>query len=401
MRAPRVPKLAVILIVVGVLLAVFCLKAYSNYRSQDPINSNFFSFWLSGHMTWTGESPYDSAQFLRGFDQYGATYRPSKILQYPLPLMYFLAPIGLLPVGAAYFAWQVMIEIIIAVAVYILLRHEPGVWVLFPLVTLSLLFFGPVYLSLQLGAVGALSLLALALAILLLQNKQPLWAGVALAITFLKPPQALTLMLLIGLWFLCRREWKAIAGVAIGGFALVAVWAWRDPLWLVKFRGSSDALLGRTLGVQSNVYSFAYLACNQGIACMWGLGTAAALVVLALGAFLLWRNRARWSDWDAFSIIIPLSFVSAVYLWSYDQLLYVIPITWIAARLTARYRSYLPVIAFLIVLDVVSFVALGIQAHTQNDLLSLLTTLLVLGLCLWLQRGHAAAEMQGSAAAPA
>ncbi|MGE5073282.1 MAG: glycosyltransferase family 87 protein [Anaerolineae bacterium] len=375
------------------LAALFYWKADQNFRTHDYVNSNFFSFWVSGHMVWTGESPYDAAQWRAAFDAYHATYFPSKILQYPLPLMYFMAPIGALPVGTAYFAWQLICEVILAVAIAMLLRRQPHALGLVLLLTPFLLFFGPEYLSLQVGSVGAIALLAVALALLLLKEQHPFAAGVALSMTLLKPPQALTLLALVGIWFLARRQWKAIAGLAAGSILLLAAWLARDPAGIAKFRGSSDFLLGHTLGVQSNIFSYSYLACG-GVSCMWILGSIGSLLILATGAYILWRNRARWSDWEAFSLIIPLGFVTALYLWSYDQLLYVIPIVWIACRLLERWHSYVPVIIFLIVLDVVAFAALAFHAYTQRDLLNILTSLVVLGLFGWLTGRPAAPPPQ-------
>jgi hypothetical protein len=371
-----------------VLAALFYWKAEQNYHHQDYVNSNFFSFWLSGHMVWTGESPYDESQWMAGFDAAGASYRPSKILQYPLPLMFFMAPVGALPVGQAYFVWQLVCQMAIALTVHILLRHEPAGRILILPIVAFLLFFGPVYLSLQVGSVGAISLLGLTLAILFLETERPLLAGLALSLTLLKPPQALTVLLLAGIWFLARRQWKVIGGVLLGGLCLLAIWLARDPLGLAKFRGSSDFLLGHTLGVQSNVYSLAYLACDRSLNCMWVAGSAAASLILMLGTFVLWRNRLAWTDWQAFDVIIPVGFVSAIYLWSYDQLLYVIPIVWIVTRLFTTSRPYISVFVFLVIIDVISFAALAVQAYTKLDLLSIVTTLFVLGLCAWLlQRG--------------
>jgi hypothetical protein len=305
--------------------------------------------------------------------------------------MYFMAPIGWLPVGQGYFAWQLIFQAVIAITIFLLLRGEKGARALLVPIYIFLLFFGPVYLSLQVGSVGAIFLLALALTILCLQTDRPWLAGLALSVTLLKPPQALTLLLLAGVWFVVQRQWKVLAGIAVGGLALLVVWLARDPLGLVKFRGSSDFLLSHTLGTQSNVFAFAYLACGSNVTCMWIAGWVAALGVLAVGALMLYRNRSRWDDWQAFNLLIPLSFVSAVYLWSYDQLLYIVPVIWILTRFRRGQSGYLRAFAFLALLDVVSFVALGVQAYTQQDLLSILTTLLVLAAFLWLQRSAPAA----------
>lgn len=386
LRGIRVPKPAAIVLMVLVLAAVFFWKAEQNYLRQDYVNSNFFSFWLSGHMVWTGQSPYDAAQFKAGFDAAGATYRPSRILQYPLPLMYFMAPIGALPVGLGYIVWQFISEVIIAVCVFLLLRlvHRPT-WLVLP-ISIFLLFFGPVYLTLQIGAVGAIALLSVALAVVCLETDRPLLGGLALSLTLLKPPQALTLLALAGVWFLVRRQGKAIAGLVLGGLVLLAVWLLREPQGIAKFRGSSDFLLGHSLGVQSNLFSFAYLACGRSQPCMWIAGSIAALAVLALGAYILWLKRARWTDWQAFSFIVPLGFLTALYLYEYDQILYMIPMIWIAARLLARPRPYLLLFAALVSIDLVSLIALAVTAYTQVDIPSIATTLLVLGAFLLMQR---------------
>ena len=237
-----------------------------------------------------------------------------------------------------------------------------------------MLFFGPAYLSLQVGSIGAIALAVLVGAILLLDRGRTFLAGLLLSLLILKPSQALPILLLIGLWFLFERNWKAIVGMLVGGVTLLISGLLYDPQWIQKFLGNSETVSARTLGLQSNVFGFADLACNHSASCVWIFGSAAAIVVMLFGAFYLWRNRRRLSAWQAFNIIIPLGFVSAIYLWSYDQLLYVIPIIWIAVRLLDRTRSYLPVFLFLIAIDVISFVALVAQATTHQDLLSILTT---------------------------
>jgi hypothetical protein len=98
----------------------------------------------------------------------------------------------------------------------------------------------------------------------------------------------------------------------------------------------------------------------------------------------LWKNQAKFTAWEAFNFIIPLGFISTLYLWAYDQILYVIPITWIAGMLIERNKNYLYAFLFLIGLVVYSFFALFMQATVTNDLWSLGTTLIVLGITLWL-----------------
>jgi len=381
-------KLSVMVFTVIVLGVIFYLKAMQNYTHQDYANSNFFKIWLAGHMMWTGESPYNSTQWLAEHNAFGVTWQPNETFLYPLPLAFYIAPLGLLSIGQAYIVWQIVSQIIIALTVFWLLRHWKGQAqrLLFLPLMIFLLFFGPVYLSLQIGSVGPLALAAILIAIFLLEHDQPIWAGMVLSLTLLKPPQGLTILILVGIWFLAHRDWKAIIGVTLGGIILLIAGMIRDPLWVIKFRGASALVLDQTLGFDSNVYSYAYLACNQNESCMWIAGTLGVIFMVAVGGYYLWRNHDQFTAWEAFNIIIPIGFVSTIYLWSYDQLPYVIPIVWIVGTLVERTKSYLHVFIFLVVLDVLSIYSLLVQANTQKDLLSIINTILVLGMCLLLLR---------------
>ncbi len=383
---PLILKIAFTTVTVVVLGALFYFRAMQNYMHVDYTNSNFFFFWLSGHMVRIGQNPYNQAQWLAGHAAFGATWIPNKIFPYPLPLAFFMVPLGLLPLGQSYIAWQIVSQIVIAITVYRLLQHwqEQPQRILFLPLTIFLLFFGPVFLTLQVGSVGPVALGAVLLSIIFLERDQSFLAGFALALTILKPPQGVTILALAGILFLARRDWKAILGMGLGGIFLLLLGIVRDPLWLVKFRGASEVVLDRTLGIQSNIYSFTYLACSQNVSCMWIFGTIGTILALGLGGVYLWRNRERLTPWEAFNVILPLGFVSTIYLWSYDQLLYVIPITWIAAKLIERTKSYIPAFIFMIVLDLFSFIALVVQANTRKDLLSIVTTVLILGMCLLL-----------------
>ncbi len=374
-------------IAVGVFLAVvFSLNTLQNLAHEDYRNSNFAKFWIAGHMVLTGLNPYDPAQWHAEHIRLGATSVPDRIFLYPLPQAFFLAPLALLPPQVAFVVWSLLSQVLIALACLILLnmlsRSRQG-WLFFPLV-ISLLFFGPIYLTLQVGSIGAIAMVVVLGSILLLNRHKTLLAALLLSLLILKPPQGLPILFLGGFWLLLKRDWKAIAGLVAGGLALLVAGLLLDPLWVQEFLSNSQAVSSRSMGLQSNVWSMAYLACRGAGSCTLALGGLLFLGLLAFGGWLIWRYDARLAPWELFNLIIPLAFISAFYVFGYDQILYIFPIVWIAGNLLERTRSYVPVFLFLIVLDVVSFVALLIQARTHSDLWSVITTLLVFGLNLWL-----------------
>ena len=346
----------------------------------DVPNSNFSFFWLAGRMILDGQNPYDETQYLAGHDANGMDWRPNNIFPYPLPLTLFCIPLGFFSMQTAYVLWQVVTLLLIALTIYILLRH----WqdkshhnMLVP-IFFFLLFWGPLYLTTHAGTFSVFSLLVLLGAILLLEKDKSLWAGIILALTMLKPPQGLTILLLAGVWFLARRDWKAIIGVALGGLVILIVGLIQDPQWIQKFLGAGDAVMARTLGVHSNVWAFAYLACDGASPCSTLLGGTLSLSLLGGASLLLWRNQAKWSAWEAMNVIIPVGFVSTIYLWAYDQLPYILPIVWIVGTLTQKQRNIILAFIFLILLDLISIFAIVQQALTDKDLWSLGTTLLVM-----------------------
>jgi hypothetical protein len=385
-----IPKILGTIITVILIGGMIFVRARISAASFDFQSSNFAFFWLAGRMVIEGENPYDEAQYLAGHKTYGIKWQPNKIFPYPLPLAIFCIPLGYLSLSTAYITWQIITLVSVAVTIYILLNHwkEAAPRRLFVPIFASMFFFGPLYLILHTGSIGAFAMLAILGAILLLQKDKSLLAGILLSLTILKPPQGLTILLLAGIWFLARRDWKAILGVAIGGISLLIIGMIQDPFWIFKFSRASQAVMDRTLGVHSNVWAFSYLACKGAAPCSTLLGAAGSLTLLGLGGFFLWKNQARLSAWEAFNVILPVAFVSTIYLWAYDQLPYIIPIVWIIGTLVERTKSYLYVFIFLIVLDLASFFALIQQANTSKDLWSLGTTIIVLGMVLimWLLR---------------
>jgi hypothetical protein len=382
-RAP-ILKIAGILLTVVLLGGMFYLRGMQNYTNQNYRNSNFFVFWLSGRLLTDGESPYNPDQWRAGHELYGSTSLREAIFLYPLPLAVFMVPLGLFTVDEAYLGWQILSQVLIAIVVFTLLNkwQKTEQNRLFIPVTLFLLFFGPTYLTLQIGSIGPLTLIILYATMVLFQKKHSFTAGVLLALTMLKPPQGLSILFLIGIWLLARRDWKSILGILLGSIILWVIGMSIDPNWVSQFLHSGEAAFDRRLGFQSNVWSLSFLLCNKNQYCSFALGGILSLLLLGSTAYFLWRDHAKLTVWQVFNIIIPIAFVATVYSWGYDQILYIIPIVWIIGMLVERMKSYIQAFIFLVILTLISFTALALHAYTLNDVWSLGNTVIVLGMVL-------------------
>jgi hypothetical protein len=364
---------------IAVLAAAFVQRALQNLAHIDYRNSNFVFFWLAGRMVCLGQNPYDAPQWLAQHVINNVAWRSDPVFSYPLPLAILLSPLGLLPLESAYVAWQLLTLAVLAGSVWLILRSSGARHLerlFFPMV-LALLFFGPVYLTVQIGGIGALTLGAMTAAILALEKRREYVAGALLSLVLLKPSQGIPILLLGGIWLLFQASWKGIFGLAVGSLALLLTGLILEPTWPAVFLSSAQDLIPRNLGLHSNVFSIARDLCAPGGRCTWILGGAAAVFLDAATLAYLWRRR-NLTQLAAFSFIIPVAFITAVYAWSYDQILYVIPIAWVAGQLSRSPRGYLAAFAFTVLVVTVSLVALALHAYTGTDVLSSITTLVVL-----------------------
>jgi hypothetical protein len=85
----------------------------------------------------------------------------------------------------------------------------------------------PIFASIGFGQNSLLSLFLLSLAYSLWRSKQPLFAGIVCSLALYKPQLILGVVLI---WLLdYRRDWKALAGLAIGGGLLAGLSFWATP----------------------------------------------------------------------------------------------------------------------------------------------------------------------------
>ncbi len=381
------------LLVFAAALPFFYSIAIDNERSVDYVNNGFFTFWLSGHMNWTGAHPYSAADWVGGHHANGATWIPNQIFPYPLPLALLMAPLGLLNMQQAYITWNILSQLIVALAILWLATFWEGLnrRVFAVVLLIAATLNSNIHLMLLTGTISALFLVFLVLALHFMQKKRDLAAGIALSLLALKPP-FLAIVALIGLWLLFRRNWKAIGGILIGGLALLGIGMLQDLHWVEKFRGASENLFNIRLGNQPTLISYSRLACAGDLTCALAIYVLAAIALTGLYAWLVWKKRAMLTPLMVFSAAIALGVLLPPYIWSYDYVLLVIPLCYICFELVRRRESYLHATLFLLVLDALSLGMVTLfwinpesNALTiQRDMWSIWVGILVLAAAWWM-----------------
>ena len=382
-----------IVLVLVALLPVYSLIAIYNERNVDYLNNGFFSFWLSGRMLGGGENPYSSIDWVNNHHVYGSTWIPETIFPYPLPLALITTPLGFFPIKQAYILWDVTAQVLIAGCILWLATRWTGknrqLYAIF--VLMAAILNGNIFLGLMTGTFAAIYLVFLTLSLYFFESRRSLLAGVRGAGRAFKPP-LLTITALVGIWLVFRRDWKAIGGIGGGLIGLWVTGLVMDPGWVGKFRGVSSNLLDKRLGNQPSIPSYARLLCSGELICTFGIYAVVALLLVGLFAWLIWKKHASLSPLMAFSAAISLGVLLPPYLWSYDYVLLIIPICYIAFELILRRASYLYSTLFLLVLDIISIIGLVLfwknpesEALTiQRDMWSIWVAVLVLVICWWM-----------------
>lgn len=347
------------LLVLVALLPLYYLIAINNERNVDYLNNGFFTFWLAGHLPWGGGHPYSSLDWVNGHHANGATWIPNQIFPYPLPLALVTAPLGLLPIDKAYILWDVLAQVLIALCILWLATRWEGanrrLFVIFVLA--AAILNGNIFLGLMTGTFAAFFLALLTLALYFMEKRQPFLAGMALAGLALKPP-LLTVVALIGLWLLFRRNWRAVGGILAGGLGFLLIGMLQDIHWVEKFLGASENLLNMRLGNQPTIISYTRLVCHGDLNCAFIAYGLIVLVLTGIFAWLTWKRRAELSPLMVFSAATVLGVLLPPYIWSYDYTLLVIPICYVSFDLIRRRETYLYSTLFLLIMDVLSIIGL-------------------------------------------
>ncbi len=348
-----------ILLVLICLLPVYTLIAINNERSVDYVNNGFFTFWLSGSMAWTGGHPYNSTDWVNGHHTNGATWIPNKIFPYPLPLALLTAPLGFFPIGQAYIIWDILAQFMIAGCILYLAKQWAGLnKQLFAVFVLTATILnGNIFLGLMTGTISALFLLFLTLSLFFFNRNKPILAGIMLAGLALKPP-LLTITFLIGLWLLIHQNWKAIAGITIGGIGLLLIGFIQDVNWLQKFQGAGENLLSMRVGNQPTLLSYTRLLCHGDMSCGFTYYLSFAVILLLLYFIIIWKKKELLTPIQAFCLAITFGILLPPYIWSYDYAILIIPICFVSFELIRRKESYVYSTVFLLLLDILSIFGL-------------------------------------------
>jgi hypothetical protein len=292
---------AITLLIVGAIVIV-----HNALTSQVITTSDFLPRWEGARLLFSvGLSPYSEATNL-AIQQifYGRAAQPGEdlvLFAYPLYTAFVIAPLTALPYAWASAVWVVLLELCVLGVVLLLLRlynWRPAPW----LIPVILLWALTDYFAVRGVFLGQPSHLVSFLQVLTVFAVVRGWdeaAGVALAVSTIKPQMGYLFVPLLLLWALVagRRRLLLAFGLAFGG--LMAGSFIVDPDWLGAWLQQVRLYSAYTAAAYPNIGSPVWIVTRHYL----GFGPAAEWVVAALVvAPVLWawytllieRREERW-----------------------------------------------------------------------------------------------------------
>jgi hypothetical protein len=346
--------------------------------------SDFVSFWMAGNFVANGHSPYDTALWVAGYASNGMGEMIDRSFLYPLPLAFFFVPLGLLPLRAANILWvAVMLFFILGVTLALsVTRKSLKAKLLLVYLLIGVIFFRPTTLSLFSGHISGLLLFLLAGSLLFFEQNKTFWGGFLLAFLMLKPNLGAVLIPLMVVWLLRRKMMPAFWGLAAAGLLMLVAGLLYDPYWLTEYWQVGVGKLSQTFGFSPTIWGLAHLACDYRQSCTLAVGGACAVVLIGIFLWLFVR-LPYMTPLDAFSLSITLTLLITPYVWTYDQLLLLIPIAAITFFLGERQGGFLPAALLFLTVDFLAVFLLISNTVLQVEILNGFIPLIVLGLLIW------------------
>lgn len=317
------PRLIIATYVVlgGVLILLPALRGRLLDATGKPIGADFVLYWSASQVARSGApaTVYDFA-FLQGVERAVTGVEFPLAWYYPPTLLLMVLPLSWLPYVAAFLLWA---TVTLAGYLVVLRRIAPH-----PAALLLALAFPGAFQCFFHGQNGFLSVLLLGGGLTLV-DRAPFRAGLLLGLMSYKPQLAV----LIPVALCAGRHWKALAGAALSGVALVlaSVAAFGLEPWraFLDHLGMPVQMLGSHAEVWHKVSTVAGAALQLGAGLQLAMALQAIVALAALVAVVvIWRRPGASLALRASALVLGTLLVTH-HLFPYDLVLLALPIAWL------------------------------------------------------------------------
>jgi Glycosyltransferase family 87 len=309
-------------VILSFFLVVFSLigLTWINYRfsAQNPGGNDFMTYW-NGARSWLlkGLSPYDdrvglaTQELIRGRPADSATGEDQNLFIYPLFSMVFFTPFGPINYVLARALWMTILELAALVLALVSLKlsgwklSTTGLAALF---LFSLLWY-PGFRTLILGQYSGINALLIVAAILMVQQKHDVLAGIFLAFSMSKPQMSYLIIPFILLWGVSTKRWRLVQSI-LGSSILIWIlpmllipdWPLQWIRQVIKYPGYTVPI-GTVVEIISGLIPGLSLPLSGILYAFFGL-------FLLREWFLAWGKDERWFIWTALMTLIITNIIT-------------------------------------------------------------------------------------------
>ncbi len=336
------------LAVAAILLGISVLLIYA-----PSMMSDFVEYWAAGALSLAGQDPYDPALMLAVERSAGYTGDRALMMLNPPPVLTLVMPFSLLPYRQAAALWLLLHTAALLWSCTILWDLTGAPRQKFWIVYLCSLVFVPTLFALLLGQISILLLLGIALFLRFERDGRMIAAGAATTLLLVKPHVVYLVGVALVAWWLRRRDWRVILGVALGGIGGLVPLAFNPDVYaqfaeltrnesLTHFSTSTLGTLLRLAARDPSRFGLQFLPMVLGFAYL---------------ATRLRRNRSTAWDWEReMPLLVVVSLATAAYGWVFDQVvLLVAAIPMFSVAIQARGIRLAAMIGFWTVTGAVTF----------------------------------------------
>lgn len=229
---------------IAAVLVANVIVTHNQFTAPNPGMNDFLSRWEGARSFWVeGVSPYSDTASLniqqRIYGRAAVAGEDLGLFAYPMYTVLYVAPLVGLPYAWASAVWMVLLEVCLVTGTLLLLgtlRWQPRPLMLVALLVFALLNYFA-FRGLILGQPSHVVYLFTALTLWGLSYERDRLAGVALALSTIKPQMGFLLVPFLLLWGLRARRWGFVGGFVATFGALMAVSFALQPDWFGAWLG--------------------------------------------------------------------------------------------------------------------------------------------------------------------
>ncbi len=304
----RNPRWIIIAAMTGVFFAAIVWGMYTFVTSKYPGANDFFQRW-NGVQAYLmrGLDPYSPTVTLSAENYlYGHPYDPNPQLDeypgdflYPFHLVLLLAPLGFMSYALASAIWLALLSLLIMLNFWMLIQLFKWRMSL-PMMAFGIIWtlsFYPAARGLFLGQVGVFVVCMQIVAIWALTQRHDVLAGVALALSTVKPQISILIILFLMLWALRFGRGRVMLSFGVSLIVWLGVSFVMVPGWLGEWLAQAAQYTNYTrVSSPVEIVTQIYLP-FLGVVGQWVI-TTLLLGVMILGWWrVLWKRDEVWFAW--------------------------------------------------------------------------------------------------------